>query len=155
MAIRKRTSSIEGECFERVEIFTPEGVWAPHPTRGNWAPCGTYRTEKQSGPISGKIIFGAQGTEERTFQPLQLVSLDDRRNDTDQAFIPSTGTVREDLPNTDRDSIPTNTTVYNVDGTQVGSKDDYKEEETDSKRGWIVAVVVLIVLAYVFRNSFK
>lgn len=44
MAYRKEQGTVieTGACIERILWLTPEGVYVPHPTRGAWAPCGTY-----------------------------------------------------------------------------------------------------------------
>lgn len=42
MAIRRIESHGELGCLERIEYLSPEGEWVQHPTRGSWAPCGTY-----------------------------------------------------------------------------------------------------------------
>lgn len=42
MAYRRKTATIDGDCVEKIQFHTPENVWVDHPTRGGWAPCGTY-----------------------------------------------------------------------------------------------------------------
>jgi hypothetical protein len=65
MAIRRQTATIDGNCVERIQFYTPEGVWVAHPTRGEWAPCGTYPRTTAGGfgkAVSSKSAINMGGS---------------------------------------------------------------------------------------------
>jgi len=146
MAYRRIQRYLNGDCQEKIQFFG-NGEWGSHPTRGVWAPCGTYPALNIEKEVSGgkyenlavliKNDRGFIANEENVFapsfvkkEPLMLV-----RNNEFEAQVS-----KKTLFDEEGNDTPENDTPENV----------LTPENNTSKI--ILIAVALIIAFYVFKD---
>ena len=145
MAWRRQVATrANGDCIERIQInLNNGGGWNAHPTRGNWAPCGTYPFVAPGGD-SGVVKNKYQSMDGLISKGSPVVMAADGTRST-APFL-----VRNSFPHFDPDHYRDSRDII-TDKTVLDSNTD----TDNSKSKIVIAVVVVAVLLYLFKDSFK